>query len=95
MTKTIKIAGNIFMLPEGMPSKDVQALAGFLITLTKVDSYYNCDTYEQFNYAHNGLEVSISDITLMTEAEAKIKSEASKITKAARVEAEARAAAAA
>jgi len=36
----IEINGNRFALPAGMATKDVQALAGFLLTLQQVDYHY-------------------------------------------------------
>jgi hypothetical protein len=36
----IEINGNRFALPAGMATKDIQALAGFLLTLQQVDYHY-------------------------------------------------------
>jgi hypothetical protein len=39
-TQIIEINGNRFALPAGITTKDVQALAGFLLTLQQVDYHY-------------------------------------------------------
>lgn len=69
MTKVININGQRFVLPEGMSSKDIQALAGFLLTLTAVQSEYNWDTSEYMNFASDrGAEVRIESVDLMDRA---------------------------
>ena len=40
----IEINGNRFALPAGMSTKDVQALAGFLLTLQQVDYHWLSET---------------------------------------------------
>lgn len=40
----IEINGNRFALPAGMATKDIQALAGFLLTLQQVDYHYLTET---------------------------------------------------
>ncbi len=47
MTKIITINGNRFVLPEGFSSKDIQALAGFLVTLTRIDYEYCYNSGDQ------------------------------------------------
>ena len=73
MTKIITIDGSKYALPEGMAIKDVQALAGFLITLTKIDYEYCYGQDESQFYAYNGAQVSIGEQDLVTRAEAKAK----------------------
>ena len=48
--KTININGNNFALPEGMSAKDIQALAGFLCTLSEVGREYDYDTGESIHF---------------------------------------------
>ena len=76
MTKVITLDGQRYALPDGMPSKDVQALAGFLITLTKVDSEWSWSSGDETNwyYPTTGASISVEDMALTTRAEAKTKS---------------------
>jgi hypothetical protein len=76
MTKVITLDGQRYALPEGMPSKDVQALAGFLITLTKIDSEWSWSSGDETNwyYPTTGASISVEDMVLTTRAEAKTKS---------------------
>lgn len=78
MSKIITIDSNRYMLPEGMTTKEIQALAGALITLTKVDCYYEYPDYNNLWYIGEGVQVGVSNATLMTKEEAKAKSEESK-----------------
>ena len=78
MSKIITIDSNRYMLPEGMTTKEVQALAGALITLVKVDCYYEYPDYNNLWYVGEGVQVGVSNATLMTKEEAKAKSEESK-----------------
>ena len=89
MRKTITIDGSKYALPEGMAIKDVQALAGFLITLTKIDYEYCYGQEESQFYACNGAQVSIGEQDLVTKAEAKARSTKSREEYEARKAAEA------
>ena len=71
MKKVIVIDGNRYLLPEGMSNKDVQAVAGFLVTLTRVNYEYMWGDGEQAHYADKGAEVRIEEVQLVTKAEAK------------------------
>lgn len=76
MTKVISINGTLFALPDGMAAKDVQALAGFLISLTPVQSEYDYDNSDYMYYASpRGVEVRLDNLALldMTEAQARNK----------------------
>jgi hypothetical protein len=71
--KIIIIDNNRYVLPEGMPTKDVQALAGFLITLTKVNYEYcfgQADT-EYAYYEDGGANISVTTLNLVAKEEAK------------------------
>jgi hypothetical protein len=72
MVKVISINGSRFALPEGMAAKDVQALAGFLVTLTPVHNEYDYDTsdYQSF-LASQGTEVRVDTVELVDRAAAK------------------------
>lgn len=69
--KTIVIDGNRFALPEGMSSKDIQALAGFLCSLTTLGSEYNYDNSEYMYYTNGGVSIQVSEATVLTKAEAR------------------------
>jgi hypothetical protein len=75
MAKIITIDSNKYQLPEGMTSKDIQSLAGFLVTLTRVDYEYCYGIEESAYYAKEGAQVSIGDQELVTKAEAKARSD--------------------
>ena len=68
--KTISISGNMFALPDGMPAKDVQALAGFLCSLSQVRSDYNYDNSTYVYSLGDGVEVRIADRDLVNKEEA-------------------------
>ena len=70
MAKTIRINSECFALPEGMSTKDVQALAGFLATLTTVSYAYNWTTSEHMCYTGKGATVQLEEVELVPKAEA-------------------------
>jgi hypothetical protein len=78
MAKIITIDGNRFILPEGMTTKDIQALAGMLISLVKVEHTYLYPSYDSLFYSGEGVQVGVTTVTLMTKEEAKAKSAASR-----------------
>ena len=88
MSKIITIDSSKYLLPEGMSAKDIQALAGFLVTLTRVDYEYCYGQEESAFYARDGAQVSIGDQELVTKAEAKAKSDKSRAEYEARKAAE-------
>jgi GrpB-like predicted nucleotidyltransferase (UPF0157 family) len=72
MVKVISINGSRFALPEGMAAKDVQALAGFLVTLTPVQSEYDYDTSDYMSHlASQGTEVRVDTLELVDRLAAK------------------------
>jgi hypothetical protein len=89
MAKIITIDSNKYQLPEGMSTKDVQALAGFLVTLTRVDYEYCYGQEESAFYAREGAQVSIGEQELVTRAEARAMSAKSRAEYEARKAAEA------
>lgn len=84
MSKIINIDGSRYALPEGMTTKDIQALAGILVTLTKVDCYYEYPNYDSIWYAGEGVQVGIGESQLLTKDQAKAKSDESKAREEAR-----------
>ena len=89
MSKIITIDSNKYALPEGMSTKDVQALAGFLVTLTRVDYEYCYGQEESAFYAREGAQVSIGEQELVTKVEAKAMAAKSRAEYEARKAAEA------
>jgi hypothetical protein len=70
--KTININGNNFALPEGMSAKDIQALAGFLCTLSEVGREYDYDTGESIHFETlAGVSVQVSELRVVPKDEAK------------------------
>jgi len=78
MSKIITIDGSRFILPEGMTTKDIQTLAGMLISLAKVEHTYLYPSYDSLFYPGEGVQVGVTAVTLMTKEEARAKSEASR-----------------
>jgi len=70
--KTISISGNMFALPEGMPAKDIQSLAGFLCSLSQVRNDYNYDNSTYVHSLGDGVLVQIADRDLISKEEASI-----------------------
>ena len=68
--KTISINGNMFALPEGMPAKDVQALAGFLCSLCTVRNDYNYDSSTYLYSLGDGVQVQVADREMISKEEA-------------------------
>lgn len=69
--KTISINGTTYGLPEGMSSKDIQALAGFLCTFTAMGSEYNYDDSEYVHYTNGGVTVQVTDVQVLGKTEAR------------------------
>jgi hypothetical protein len=87
MAKIIAINDCRFALPEGMTTKEIQALAGMLATLVSVEYKYDDLTYDRYYYAASGSQLSITEAELMTKeaavAKAKVKREAKEAEEAA------------
>lgn len=72
MTKVISINGSRFALPADMSAKDIQALAGFLVTLTPVSNEYDYDSSDyMLHLASQGNEVRVDTVELVDRAAAK------------------------
>ena len=76
--KVIRINSERFVLPEGMSTKDIQALAGFLFTLQTVGSEYNYDKGTYLHYPNNCAQVQLEEVELVTKAGAEEQSNASR-----------------
>lgn len=78
MTKVISINGSRFALPEGMQSKDIQALAGFLVTLTPVSQEYDYDKSDYLSFlSGQGTEVRVDTVDLLDRETARQQHESS------------------
>ena len=65
--KVISINGQRFALPAEMSNKDVQALAGFLVTLQPIAQEYDYDSSEYMHYSTGtGAEVRIDNESALT-----------------------------
>ena len=69
--KILTINSNRYVLPTDMAAKDIQALAGFLVTLTKVDYEWMYGQQESLYFANEGAKVSIDQMDLVSKEEAK------------------------
>ena len=72
--KILTIDSNRYVLPTDMAAKDIQALAGFLVTLTKVDYEWMYGQEESLYFANEGAKVSIDQMDLVSKEEAKTRS---------------------
>ena len=94
-SKVLNISGNRFALPEGMSTKDIQALVGFLATFRSVGSEYDYITSNQSHYVGNFVSVQLEDMELGNKAEVKAAADKSYADYKAREKAKEEAAAAA
>jgi hypothetical protein len=69
--RTININGNRFALPQGMSTKDVQALVGFLATLQTIEAHYDYGRSDYLYDLGRGPELRLEDITLTENAKGK------------------------
>jgi hypothetical protein len=85
--KVLTINDTGFALPEGMTFKEIQALAGTLATLTRIEYRYDDVTYDKYYFAAGGSQISITETEVMTKeaalAKAKVKREAKEAAEAA------------
>ena len=89
--KILTIDSNRYVLPTDMAAKDIQALAGFLVTLTKVNYEWMYGQGDSLYFADEGANVSISQMELVTKEEAKTKAAAARDVYQAKKDAEERA----
>ena len=72
MERIISINGSRFALPMGMTPKEVQALAGLLVTLTPVQQEYDYDRSDYLSFlSGQGTEVRIDSVELVDRDTAK------------------------
>ena len=71
--KTIEINGTRFALPAGITTKDVQALAGFLLTLEQVEYHWLSEAVnnlDRVNYLGGTPAVRLAEIEVVSKDEA-------------------------
>ena len=71
--QTITVGHIILELPAGMPSKDIQQLAGYLASLRRVESYglWADDNYRNIQYVEaSGPQVQLGELEVYDRAEA-------------------------
>jgi len=70
--KTIEINGSRYTLPAGMSTKDIQSLAGFLLTLEQVEYHWLTETpgTDRVQYANGTPSVRLSEVDLLDKDEA-------------------------
>lgn len=71
--QTITIGHVILELPAGMPSKDIQQLAGYLASLRRVESHglWADDNYRNIQYVEaNGPQVQLGELEVYDKVEA-------------------------
>lgn len=89
--KILTIDSNRYVLPTDMAAKDIQALAGFLVTLTKVDYEWMYGQEESLYFANEGAKVSIDQMDLVSKEEAKTRANKARDVYQAKKDAEERA----
>ena len=77
--RILTIDSNRYVLPNDMAAKDIQALAGFLVTLTKVNYEWMYGQEESLYFADEGAKVSIDQMDLISKEDAKTRSAAARV----------------
>jgi hypothetical protein len=62
--KVLNLSGNRYVLPDGMATKDIQSLVGFLAVLQAVGSEYDYGISEYLSYPMGGTTVQLEDMQL-------------------------------
>jgi hypothetical protein len=73
--KVLSVNGTQYLIPVSMSERELQQVAGLLITMKTVTTEYLWNESGYASYAGDGLEIRIKDVELMTKAEALAKSE--------------------
>jgi hypothetical protein len=69
--KVLNLSGNRYVLPDGMATKDIQALVGFLSVLQLVGTEYDYSTSEYQFYASNCIQLQLEELELGDKAQVK------------------------
>ena len=73
--KILNLNGNKFVLPEGMPAKEIQSLVGFLALFQCTASEYNYATGKYMHYLGEGISIQLETLELGDKAEVKAQCE--------------------
>ena len=73
--KILSVNGTQYLIPASMSERELQQVAGLLITMKTVTTEYLWNDAGYASYAGDGLEIRIKEVELMTKAEALAKSE--------------------
>ena len=87
--KTITIGHTTLELPAGMPSKDIQQLAGYLATLRRVEAQALwAEDYRTVSYVEtNGPAITLGEMVVHTKQEAEELAAADKLARDAKAQA--------
>ena len=69
--KVLNLSGNRYVLPDGMATKDIQSLVGFLSVLQIVGNEYDYNTSEYQYYAGNCIQLQLEELELGDKAQVK------------------------
>ena len=69
--KVLNLSGNRYVLPDGMATKDIQSLVGFLSVLQVVGTEYDYSTSEYQFFAGNCIQLQLEELELGDKAQVK------------------------
>jgi hypothetical protein len=69
--KVLNLSGNRYVLPDGMATKDIQSLVGFLSVLQVVSSEFDYSTSESVFFGGSGTQLQLEELELGDKAEVK------------------------
>jgi hypothetical protein len=69
--KVLNLSGNRYVLPDGMTTKDIQSLVGFLSVLQVVGNEYDYNTSEYQYFAGNCIQLQLEELELGDKAQVK------------------------
>jgi len=69
--KVLNLSGNRYVLPDGMTTKDIQSLVGFLSVLQVVGNDFDYNKSESVFYANNCIQLQLEELELGDKAQVK------------------------
>jgi len=70
--RVLAINDNLFVMPEGMTTRQTQSLIGFLVQMQTVESHYNFTTgAHMFDLGNRFADVRMVEVTITPDAKAK------------------------
>jgi hypothetical protein len=67
--KVLNLSGNRYVLPDGMATKDIQSLVGFLSVLQLVGNEYDYNVSEYQYFASNCIQLQLEELQLGDKAQ--------------------------